>query len=159
MTRKSSYLYALLLAVLTVIVCLAIADGMIGVAGTIRNYEGDPDGHHTFTLHVKDPTGDIIFWLGMLILPALFSGKVALRHTWICLPVYIVSWYLLSLIFGEMPNHQFLAHPSGGFISMGEELHPFLTALYFWILQMIVLAFAKAVRALLRRIKQAQKSA
>lgn len=35
MNKSKSYLFAFLLGVLTVIICLAIGDGLIGVAGTL----------------------------------------------------------------------------------------------------------------------------
>ena len=36
MSQTKSYLFAFLLGLLTVIICLAIGDGLIGVAGTIK---------------------------------------------------------------------------------------------------------------------------
>ncbi len=92
MTHKAkSYLMAFLLGLLTVIICLAVADGMIGVAGTIGECEYNEQGELvSFALHVKDPTGRIIFWCGLLILPVLFSCAVHPRHTWIHLPLYLL---------------------------------------------------------------------
>ena len=43
MNKTKSYLFAFLLGILTVIICLAIGDGMIGVAGTLGDCVYDED--------------------------------------------------------------------------------------------------------------------
>lgn len=37
--KIQGYVYAATMGLLTVIICLAIADGLIGVEGTIKDYE------------------------------------------------------------------------------------------------------------------------
>ena len=150
---KKSYLLALLLGLLTVIVCLVIADGMIGVAGTVGDYTEDEFGNVEFTLHVKDPTGKIIFSIGLILLPLIFGWFVSPRHTWINILLYLAAWYVLSAIFGSQVNHRFLAHPSSGFIDFFSEFTPFFTTLYLWISQFVILLTVKLIRYVLRKIE------
>ena len=137
--RTQGYIYATIMGVLTAIICLAIADGCIGVAGTIKDFEDLGNGYHTFTLSTSDPTGRYIFWIGLLVLPILFAGKVKVRYTWANLPIYLLAWYICSGIFGESPKHQYLAHPARGWLTIGEGLEPFSVMIMMWFVQAIVL--------------------
>lgn len=85
---------------------MIIADGFVGIAGTIQDYKEYEDGTHEFTLKVSDLTGRIIFWIGILAIPLLFSLKTKVRYTWINLPLYLAAWYICSWIFGESVKHQ-----------------------------------------------------
>ena len=57
---KQGYLFAFIIGLLTVLVCMVVADGLIGIEGTIHDYIEYEDGHHEFALKVSDPTGRII---------------------------------------------------------------------------------------------------
>lgn len=57
--RKQGYLYAFFIGMLTVLVCMVIADGFIGIAGTIHDYKEFEDGTHEFT----SITTTLIFWI------------------------------------------------------------------------------------------------
>ena len=93
MNKSKSYLFAFLLGVLTVIICLAIGDGLIGVAGSLGECVYDESGELIeYALHIKDPTGRIIFWSGLLLLPVILAYWIRPRHTWINLPLYVLSW-------------------------------------------------------------------
>ena len=156
MKKKSHpYLFALLLGLCTVIVCLAVADGLIGVEGSIGDPEWNDAGELVaYTLHVRDSTGRIIFRLGLFLLPILFAARVRPGHTWINLPLYVLSWYVLSAVFGSHANHRFLAHPPQGFISIGEGLSPFITAVFLWLTELLILL---AVRGAIRLFQKIQK--
>ena len=133
------YVYAVIMGLLTTIICLVIADGLIGVAGTIQDFEDLGNGYHTFTLSSSDPTGRYIFWIGLIGLPVLFACKVKVKYTWVNLPIYLMAWYICSGIFGESPNHQYLAHPARGWLTIGEGLEPFSVMIMLWLVQAIVL--------------------
>ena len=137
--RTQGYIYATIMGVLTAIICLAIADGCIGVVGTIKDFEDLGNGYHTFTLSTSDLTGRYFFWIGLLVLPVLFAGKVKVRYTWANLPIYLLAWYICSGIFGESPKHQYLAHPARGWLTIGEGLEPFSVMIMMWFVQAIVL--------------------
>ena len=154
MNKTKSYLFSFLLGILTVIICLAIGDGLIGVAGTLGECVYDESGELIeYTLHVKDPTGKIIFWSGLLLLPVILAYWIRPRYTWINLPLFVLSWYVLSAIFGSHANHYFLAHPARGFISFFEEFDPFIVAVFMWLTQLIVLLVVRGIIKLIRKIK------
>ena len=154
MNKTKSYLFSFLLGILTVIICLAIGDGLIGVAGTLGECVYDESGELIeYALHVKDPTGRIIFWSGLLLLPMILAYLIRPRHTWINLPMFVLSWYILSAIFGSHANHYFLAHPARGFVSFFEEFDPFIVAVFMWLTQLIVLLVVKGIIKLIRKIR------
>ena len=154
MNKTKSYLFSFFLGILTVIICLAIGDGLIGVAGTLGECVYDESGELIeYALHVKDPTGRIIFWSGLLLLPMILAYLIRPRHTWINLPMFVLSWYILSAIFGSHANHYFLAHPARGFISFFEEFDPFIVAVFMWLTQLIVLLVVKGIIKLIRKIR------
>ena len=154
MNKTKSYLFSFFLGILTVIICLAIGDGLIGVAGTLGECVYDESGELIeYALHVKDPTGRIIFWSGLLLLPMILAYLIRPRHTWINLPLFVLSWYILSAIFGSHANHYFLAHPARGFISFFEEFDPFIVAVFMWLTQLIVLLVVKGIIKLIRKIR------
>ena len=153
MNKTKSYLFSFFLGILTVIICLAIGDGLIGVAGTLGECIYDDSGELVkYTLHVKDPTGKIIFWSGLLLLPVILAYWIRPRHTWINIPLFVLSWYVLSAIFGSHGNHYFLAHPARGFISFFEEFDPFIVAVFMWLTQLIVLLVVRGIIRLIRTL-------
>lgn len=152
------HLFALLLGLCTVIVCLAIADGMIGVEGTIHDYTENEYGEISFTLHVKDPTGRIIFWAGLLLLPVLFARRVTAGSTWVNLPLYLLAWYLLSAIFGSHPNHRYLAHPGRGFINLFQEFNPIYVTLFLWLTQLAILLTVRGMGKLIRKLTEKKET-
>jgi len=150
--RKQGYLYAFVIGVLTVLVCMVIADGFIGIAGTIHDYIEYEDGTHEFMLKVSDPTGRIIFRIGLFCIPVLFAWKTKVKYTWINLPLYMAAWYICYFIFGESVKHRYLAHPAQGFISFGNEFTSVTTTLLFWIAQAIVLWIITFLKFMIRKI-------
>lgn len=137
--KVQGYMYAVIMGLLTAIICLVIADGLVGVAGTIKDFKDLGNGYHEFTLSTSDPTGRYVFWIGLLGLPVLFASKVKVKYTWVNLPIYLMTWYICSGIFGESPKHRYLAHPARGWITIGEGLEPFSVMIMLWLVQAIVL--------------------
>ena len=148
MSKTKSYLFAFLLGLLTVIICLAIGDGLIGVAGTIKYIESE----NVYRLYINDPTGKIIFWCGLLLLPVFLAYWIRPRHTWINLPLFVLSWYMLSAVFGSDSNHYYLAHPPRGFMRFYEEFDPFVVAVFMWLTQLIVLLVVRGIIKLIRTL-------
>ena len=153
MNKTKSYLFAFVLGLLTVIVCLAIGDGIFGVAGTLGDCIYDESGELIeYTVHVRDYTGKIIFWSGLLLLPVILAYWIRPRHTWINLPLFVLSWYILSAIFGSHANHYYLDHPARGFISLFEEFAPFQVAIFMWLTQLIVLLAVRGIIKIIRTL-------
>jgi len=155
MRTAKSYFSAFLLGILTVIICLAVGDGLIGVAGTLGECIYDESGELIeYALHVRDSTGRIVFWSGLLLLPVLLSFWIRPGHTWINLPLYVLAWYILSALFGSHANHYFLAHPARGLFSLFAEFAPVQTAVFLWLTQLIVLLAAGGMGRLVRMIME-----
>ncbi len=153
MNKTQSYLFAFLLGLLTATVCLAIGDGVFGVAGTLGECIYDESGELIeYAVHVKDPTGRIIFVSGLLLLPIIPARRICPWHTWINIPLFVLAWYGLSAIFGSHGNHYYLAHPARGFISLFEALAPFQTAVLMWLTQLIVLLAVRGTVNLIKKI-------
>lgn len=150
---KYSYGYAALMGILTVIICMAVADGLIGIRGTVQNYVDLGNGYHSFDLAINDPTGKYVFWAGIIGIPILFSRKVRIKSTWINMPLFFVAWYVCTWIFGESPKHRYLGHPSSGWISIGEGLEPVGVMILFWLIQVLVLLVITVISSGLRKIK------
>lgn len=151
--KIQGYMYAAVMGLLTTIVCLVIADGLIGVEGTIQDFEDLGNGYHTFTLSTSDPTGRYVFWIGLLSLPALFARKIKVKHTWVNLPIYLLAWYICSWIIGESPKHRYLAHPASGWLTIGEGLEPFSVTIMLWFVQAIVIWAIAFLCFAIRKIK------
>ncbi len=159
MSRSKSYLFAFLLGLLTVIICLAIGDGVFGVVGTLGECVYDESGELIeYTVHVKDPTGKIIFWSGLLLLPVILAYWIRPRHTWINLLLFVVAWYILSAVFGSHGNHYYLAHPARGFISLFDELNPFMVAVFMWLMQLIILFVVRLIIKLIQKMKDRKET-
>ena len=79
--KVQGYVCAIIMGLLTAIICLAIADGWIGVTGTIKNFEDLGNGYHTFTISTSDSTGRYIFWIACFICKQgeseIYMGKLA----------------------------------------------------------------------------------
>lgn len=155
--KKRSYVYAAVMGILTAIICLGIADGLFGIEGTIKDFEDLGNGYHTYTLSVNDPTGRYIFWMGLIGLPILFSGKIKIKSTWINLPIFWMAWYVCSWIFGEKANHRYLAHPARGWIEVGSGLEPFGVMILLWLIQAIVLLGMSLLRFAIRKARHKSK--
>ena len=153
MSRSKSYLFSFLLGLLTVIICLAIGDGVFGVAGTLGECIYDEAGELIeYTVHVNDPTGKIIFWSGLLLFPVILAYWIRPRHTWINLLLFVLAWYVLSAIFGSHGHHYYLAHPARGFISFFDEFNPFIVAVFMWLTQLIVLLVIRGIIKIIEKI-------
>lgn len=150
--RKEGYVYAVIMGLLTILVCLIIADGLIGIEGTIKDYKEYADGYHEFILVTSNPTGRYVFWIGLLGISVLFSWKTKIKYTWINLPVYFAAWYLCLWIFGESVKHRYLAHPAQGFISFGEGFVSLGTTVFLWLMQVIILGIMTLLRFIINKL-------
>lgn len=133
--QLKSFLLAILLALLTVIFCLVIADGILGTDG---HMEGN-------RWSVKDRTGLIFFWVSMVLITSVFSFLVEWKRILVVIPVYFLLYFPVSMVFGESPQHTYLDKSTMALLTIGpdsEILRALLTAIRFWVAQsFIFLAF------------------
>ena len=66
-------------------------------------------------------------------------------------------WYICSGIFGDSPNHQYLAHPARGWLTIGEGLEPFSVMIMLWLVQAIVLWAIAFLCFVIRKMKNKEK--
>ncbi len=151
--KIQGYIYAVIMGVLTVLICFVIADGLIGVEGAVRDYEDFGDGQYTYIVETSNPMGRYIFWIGLIGLPILFSKKIRVRDTWLNISIFLFSWYFCSWIFGEKGNHRYLAHPSKGFIDFGDGLESLSAVILLWGVQAIILWIIAFLYFVIRKLK------
>ena len=135
-----SFLLAFLLSLLTVLFCLVIADGFIGVKGFQVDH-----GDGTGTIYRNIRIGEVVFWIFMVGLPLVFARFVKWRYT-----VPNLLWYFLLYFppyygFGHAPNHGLLY--SGGFFVMPAWASAALTAIMFFVIQSVVYLVYNLIRA------------
>ena len=132
---------AVLMAVLTVIFCLVIADGILGTNG----HAYSPKGLGTYedtggSYYYNDHTGEIFFWVSMVLLTCGFAFAVPWRDTWVNLVIYYVLYLPVALFFRGSPQHSYLFwHEHAGIIQIGPNLSFILRPIYvpvlFWLIQ------------------------
>lgn len=108
---------ALLMGVLTVLLCLVLGDGLLGMV----SYRDDP----TMRALVVLP-GITVFLVGLFLPPWLFRKTVHKRDTFWNLPLYFLAFYLLRSFFQDrvfLTQHYFLRPYISGFIYIpGEKI-------------------------------------
>ena len=105
-----------------------------------------------FFLQPNDMNAGGISGLAMVAVELLGFGSTGTLSILINLPLFVLSWYVLSAIFGSHGNHYFLAHPARGFISFFEEFDPFIVAVFMWLTQLIVLLVVRGIISIIKKI-------
>ena len=123
---------AILMAVLTSLFCLVIADGILGT-----------DGHYVGNIWYvqKNYTGQIFFWVSMIAITTVFAFFVEWRYTWITILVYMLLYIPTDLYFGESPQHTYLDKTTFAMLTIGPDLgflRPLLVAIRFWVAQSFI---------------------
>lgn len=108
---------ALLMGLLTLLLCLVLGDGLLGMV----SYRDDP----TMRALVVLP-GIAVFLVGLFLPPWLFRKTVHRRDTFLNIPLYFLAFYLLRSFFENrvfLTQHRFLMAYISGFIYIpGEKL-------------------------------------
>lgn len=108
---------ALLMGVLTLLLCLVLGDGLLGMV----SYRDDPTMRALIVL-----PGMLTFGVGLLLPPWLFRKAVHKRDTFLNIPLYFLAFYLLRSFFEDrvfLTQHYFLQPYISGFIYIpGEKI-------------------------------------
>ena len=140
---------AILMALLTVIFCLVIADGILGTDGHVEKGEG-VEGN---TWYIHDQTGLIFFRRSMIVITVVFALLVDWKHIWVVIPVYTLLYLPVNAYFGESPQHTYLDKSTFAMFTIGPDLsflRPLLTAIQFWVMQSLIFLAVWPVRALVK---------
>ena len=138
---------AVLMAVLTTVFCLVIADGILGT-------DGHADGS---TWYMKDDTGLIFFWVSMTVITSVFAFFVEWKHIWIVIPVYILLYIPVSAYFGESPHHTYLDKTTFAMLTIGPDLsfmRPLITAIRFWLIQSQIYLVIWPIKAFIKWVRK-----
>ena len=124
MKREGRLLYAIIMGILTMIFCLAISDGVLGMYS-----------YHTVQYISNVAHAYVVFTLFLIGLPLVFIKKVKWKDTFVNLALYFVLYFPIDMVFGNSRNHLFLG--TGG-IDFPIVIHAVFVAVLFWILQSCV---------------------
>lgn len=121
------FLYAGMMGVLTIILCLIISDGVFGL-------NQPPAG---------SKVGIVIFWISLIALPLIFYKLTQWRYTLLNIPLYFLLYFPIYEMFGLKHTHFFLQ--TGGFIELPTYWGALLVAAIFWGVQSLVYMLCKIV--------------
>ena len=137
---KKEAIFAVAMGILTVLLCLVAADGMIGLD------------HPPARKHIEY-MGAAIFWMGMIALPLIFHKWVKWRYTLLNLPLYFLLYFPIYDVFLLKHEHLFL--DSGGFLPFPTFWGAITTAVVFWSLQSLVYLIVNLIFYAIKRRKLA----
>lgn len=135
--RKALMLPALM-GVLTILLCLVVADGIIGL--------NQSPAHRSTGI-----MANAFLWGGLIGLPLLFYKWVQWKYTLLNFPLYFLLYFPVYAMFGLKHTHYFLG--TGGFIDFPTCWGALLVAVWFWGVQ----SLAYLICNLLCHIIQKQK--
>ena len=135
---KKEAIFAVIMGILTVLLCLVVADGMIGM-------DYPPARKHI------EYMGAAIFWIGIIALPLIFHKWAKWRYTLLNLPLYFLLYFPIYDVFGLKHEHLFL--DSGGFLPLATFWGAIMAAVVFWSLQSLVYLIVNIIFYAIKRRK------
>ncbi len=145
--HEKSIALALVMGLLTMIFCLVIADGLLGIQGS-RVDNGDGTGY----LDTDVKTGAIVFWIFLIGLPLVVAKWVRWVHTIPNLLLYFVVYFPVCYHFGSSIFHTFL--DQGSLLSV-TWLSALITAAVFWGMQSVIFIVCDIGRYVWKKCKKA----
>ena len=142
---RKRLLSAVLLGVLTVLFCLVLADGIIGM-NAWESYRRD----------ALILPGGIVFFVSIVGLPILFSRWTSPLYTLVNIPVIYVLFFPVEALFDNVdlyrdPDLMLFFLLDGSFDFMPDWLDALLVAVVFFVIEFIVMAAACLVRFVWRK--------
>ena len=145
--HEKSIGFALVMGLLTMIFCLVIADGLLGIQGSRVDNGGGTD-----YLDTDVKTGAIVFWIFLIGLPVLVAKCVRWVHTIPHLLLYFALYFPVSFHFGSSISHTFLDR--AGLFSV-TWLSALITAVVFWGVQSVIFIICDIARYVWKKCKNA----
>lgn len=121
---KRKLFASFIMGFLTLIVSLVVADHLIGL-------------YQQPAHRLKGIFAHIVFYAGLIGLPALFCKKTSWIYTLFNLPLYFILYFPIADAAGSTYMHYFL-RSSHGLITLPDYFGAGITTIYFWIVQSIV---------------------
>lgn len=145
--------WALLLGVVTMILCLFVAERFLGVSGFVMDVTYTPDGD---MLSRVNPHLKIGLWfrrICLVVIPLVFARKVRWRYTWVNFFVYFFLYFPMRELAGQWPGMGYMGE-GGSILPVPWILNPIIMMFHFWGVQSLVYLAYNAVRWIYRFIKQ-----
>lgn len=131
-------IFSAIMGILTILLCLVVADGMIGL-------------NHPPARKYIEFIGAVVFWVGIIALPLIFYKCVKWRYTLLNLPLYFLLYFPVCSVFGLKQEHLFLE--SGGFLSFPASWGAIVVSFLFWGLQSLVYLIANIIFCAIKKRK------
>lgn len=147
-------LWALLMGLITIILCLFVAERILGVSGFVKSVSYLESGDIQFTIipHIKN--GLWFRRVFLVVIPLLFVSKVRWRYTWVNLFLFIGLYFPLKALAGQWPVMGYLGDNSG-ILALPQIVNPFIMAFHFWGIQSLVFSGVNFIRFVWRKVKKA----
>ena len=131
--RMMSIVYTIIMGLLTILLCLVVADGEFGL-------NPPPARSHM---------GIIVYWASIIVLPLLFYKRVSWRYTLLNLPLYFVLYFPVHRLYSNKLTSMFL--DTGGFIAFPAWGYAILVAVIFWGTQSTVYLITNIIFYVIRK--------
>lgn len=140
---KKSIVNAVIMGITTSLMCLVLADGILG----LNRYGGSVG---------RGIPGAVVFWVFLIGLPLLFSRWTKWRYTLIDLPIYFLLYFPLAEFFGYKWNHELLRR--NGLFYFPDWCNALLVAVMFFIVQSFVFLVYNIIVYFLKKEKKGTES-
>ena len=134
--RLISIVYTIIMGILTILLCLVVADGEFGL-------NPPPARSHM---------GIVVYWVSIIVLPLLFYKCVPWRYTFLNLLLYFVLYFPVHELYSNNLTSMFL--DTGGFIAFPVWWYAALVSVVFWGTQSIVYLITNVISYIIRKRKQ-----
>lgn len=135
---KTSVIYTIIMGVLTILLCLVVADGEFGL-------NPSPARSHM---------GIVVYWISIIALPLLFYKRVPWRYTFLNLLLYFVLYFPVHKLYSNKLTSMFL--DTGGFIAFPVWCYAALVAVVFWGTQSTIYLIGNIIYYVTRKKKVRQ---
>lgn len=141
-----SVLWTVLMGIVTVFLCLLIAERYLGITGRVTDVKYDAFGTpYEWTVRITEEPGRWFRSVWLILIPLFFMRKVRWHYTWINLFVYISLYFPVKDFAGQWPAMGYLADNSG-FLAFPQIVNPFVMAFHFWGAQSLVYLICNILR-------------
>lgn len=146
-------IWAILMGIVTMLLCLFVAERYLGVSGFVMDVSYSPDGDMFARLNPNLKLGLWFRRVFLIVIPLLFMNKVRWRYTWVNFFVFFFLYFPMREIAGQWPCMGYLGTPTG-MLSLPWIVNPLIMMVHFWGVQSLVYLAFNAVRALRQRNDQ-----
>lgn len=145
--------WALLMGLVTMILCLFVAERILGVSGYVVSVEYGSDGE---MLSAVNPHIKIGLWfrrICLVVIPLVFAKKVRWRYTWVNLFLFFGLYFPFRALAGQWPAMGYLGD-GGSFLPIPWILNPIIMMFHFWGVQSLFFLVYNTFQFVRKKIKK-----